>query len=695
MNTKHRFDFRMMVLAGIALAGTAQAQLAVSNVTFQQRTDGSRMVDIRYTLSGGTAPYTVAVKVSNNGGTTYAIPATTFTGAVGANQSAGTNKLITWNAAADWSGNYSTTMRFNVTATDSAVDEFALIPAGSFQMGNALSASGDGYAFELPVHAVQVSAFYMAKYEVTKTLWDEVKAWGATNGYTDLPTGAGKAANHPVQSINWYAMVKWCNARSQKEGLTPCYYTNAAQTVASIYKTGNIDIDNTMVKWSANGYRLPTEAEWEKAARGGLSGKRFPWGDTITHSQANYNSDASYSYDVSPTRGLHPTYDDAVSPCTSPVGSFAANGYGLYDMAGNVWESCWDWYDNYHAASQVDPRGPATQLVGPDRICRGGLWGYDASVLRCSGRFLVKPDDDSNQCYGFRLARSPDPAAVFVLIPQGSFQMGNALDASGDGFPDELPVHTVQVSAFYMENYEVSKALWDKVRTWGVVNGYTDLPAGEGKAANHPVQLITWFAMVKWCNARSEMNGRTPCYYTNAAQTVASIYKTCDIDIDNTMVKWSANGYRLPTEAEWEKAARGGLSGKRFPWGDVINHSYVNYRNTNYSYESPQNQGYHPTWNDGIEPYTAPVGSFTGNANGYGLYDMAGNVWEWCWDRYESYPADSQTDPRGAASAAYRVLRGGGWTNSARFCRAALRNSGDPVASYYSLGFRVVRSSVP
>jgi formylglycine-generating enzyme required for sulfatase activity len=275
------------------------------------------------------------------------------------------------------------------------------IPGGTFQMGDAFS---EGGAVELPVHNVEVSGFYLQNSEVTKELWDEVRFWGLNNGYTDLPVGnssyASNGANHPVHSINWYAMVKWCNARSQKESLTPCYTVSGAT-----YKTGSSVPD---CNWNANGYRLPTEAEWEKAARGGLTGKRFPWGDTITHSQANYYSSTSYAYDLSPTRRYHPIYDDAISFYTSPVGSFPANGYGLYDMAGNLREWCWDWYSSsyYSSSMNTDPRGPSS---GSSRVIRGGSWDSHADYCRVAFRSSNSLSSVSVGSTGFRPARSSTP----------------------------------------------------------------------------------------------------------------------------------------------------------------------------------------------------------------------------------------------------------------------------------------------
>jgi sulfatase modifying factor 1 len=388
----------LLLSAGPVLA----ADPAVSNVRAAQQ-PGTKLVEISYDLSGSTTPVHVSLQVSSNGGTSFAVPVAALSGDVGTNISLGRNKRIVWNAGTDWNNQLSNTMKFRVTASDTppAPEGFALIPAGSFQMGDQ-SNPLVGYNYERPVHSVYVSAFYMGKYEVTKEEWNMVRAWGLNNGYTDLAAGNGsyasKGANHPVHSITWYDMVKWCNARSQIAGLTPCY------TVGGLtYKTGS---STPACNWSANGYRLPSEAEWEKAARGGVAGKNFPWGtDTITHSQANYYSSSSYAYDVSPTRGNHPSYTAGGTPYTAPVNSFTPNGYGLYNMSGNVWEWCWDWDGSYAAGSQTDPRGAAS---GSHRVLRGGSWYPDAHSCRVAGRSCFSPSG-SNNGGGCRIARSSVP----------------------------------------------------------------------------------------------------------------------------------------------------------------------------------------------------------------------------------------------------------------------------------------------
>lgn len=278
-----------------------------------------------------------------------------------------------------------------------------LIPAGSFQMGDSFR---EGDSDERPVHTVTVSAFYMDKYEVAKAFWDEVANWAAANGYDiKAEDGSGKAGSHPVIDVTWYEAVKWANARSEREGLTPCYYTDGTQR--TVYRTGRVNVPNDAVKWSGCGYRLPTEAEWEYAARGGCAGRRFPWcdTDTIQHARANYYSDSRYSYDTSPTRGYHPTYATGGEPYTSPVGSFAPNGYGLYDMAGNVWEWVWDWYNEgyYTFSPGSDPRGPAS---GSRRVVRGGSWANYAVYCRVASRDYGAPDS-SYVSIGFRAVRPP------------------------------------------------------------------------------------------------------------------------------------------------------------------------------------------------------------------------------------------------------------------------------------------------
>jgi formylglycine-generating enzyme required for sulfatase activity len=259
-------------------------------------------------------------------------------------------------------------------------------------MGDSL----DGLSNAVPV-STTVSAFCMDVNEVSFSQWQSVYSWATSNGYSFDDGGAGKGANHPVQTVNWYDVVKWCNARSEQAGRTPVYYTDDAQT--AVYKTGQVNVTNTQVKWRANGYRLPTEAEWEKAARGGLSGQRFPWGNTISENLANYYG-TSLPYDLGPN-GYNATYATGGFPYTSPGGSFAANGYGLNDMAGNVWEWCWDWYGTPYAGGS-DPHGPGS---GSLRVIRGGSWSNSAAYARCAYRGIGPTGTDFS--LGFRAVLSP------------------------------------------------------------------------------------------------------------------------------------------------------------------------------------------------------------------------------------------------------------------------------------------------
>jgi formylglycine-generating enzyme required for sulfatase activity len=275
----------------------------------------------------------------------------------------------------------------------------ALIPAGSFTMGDTL----DGESDAVPTN-ITVSAFYMDTNLVSYGQWQSVYNWAISHGYGFLNAGdrgpgyvngvPGNVKNQPVESVDWYDAAKWCNARSQQAGALPVYYTDAGLT--QVYTNGEVPV---YMNWTAKGYRLPTEAEWEKAARGGLSGQRFPWGNTISESQANYFGKTNvFSYDFGPD-GFNAAFDNQGNPgypYTSPVGYFAANGYGLYDMAGNEYVWCWDWYaaPPYPTGSPYlggsDPTGPAS---GSERVLRGGNWSSSAAAAHCASRWSYNPDD--------------------------------------------------------------------------------------------------------------------------------------------------------------------------------------------------------------------------------------------------------------------------------------------------------------
>ncbi len=252
--------------------------------------------------------------------------------------------------------------------------------------------------------------------------------------------------------------------------------------------------------------------------------------------------------------------------------------------------------------------------------------------------------------------------AKMVLIPAGEFEMGTESsevpqlvqwakkwDSSGQAswFENEAPRHTVYLDAFYMDRYEVTNALYKKfMNATGHKAHRRYWNDSKYNAPDHPVVGVSW-------------------------------------DDAKAYSEWA--GKRLPTEAQWEKAARGGLAGKRFPWGDSDpDGSQCNFadKNTDYHWSDK-------SVDDGYQ-YTAPAGSFT--PNGYGLYDMAGNVWEWCSDWYgeKYYSSSPSRSPTGPGSGTSRVLRGGSWNGYPNFLRAADRLYTNPSYSGSISGFRCV-----
>jgi formylglycine-generating enzyme required for sulfatase activity len=232
-----------------------------------------------------------------------------------------------------------------------------------------------------------ISTFKMGKYQVTSNLWNAVYQWAVANGYTFADVGAG-SGSAPVTTVSWRDVIVWCNAYSQEAGLTPCYTYFSAVIKDSTNATA---CDNAVCVWENNGYRLPSEGEYQYAAS---------YIDGSSWTPYNYASGATADYTNATATGLVAWYSANTSG-TQAVGGKTANALGIYDMSGNVWEWCWDWYGTYPGTS-TDYRGPAS---GSYRVLRGGSYAAPASDLQVGGRNYDNPYLADGHV-GFRFART-------------------------------------------------------------------------------------------------------------------------------------------------------------------------------------------------------------------------------------------------------------------------------------------------
>ena len=489
---------------------------------------------------------------------------------------------------------------------------------GTFWMGSRDDEAGREID-EGPLTTVTISRdFWLGKYEVTQKEYSAVMGTNPSHFKGNL--------DRPVEQVSWNNSVAYCEQLTQQER----------------------DAGRLPEGWD---YRLPTEAQWEYACRAARD-TRYSWGD----SDAQMVMKQYCWYEKNAKDGAW-TVPHAAEEGTQPVGEKLPNAWGLYDMHGNVWEWCADWYaSSHHGGSVSDPLGPTS---GSFRLARGGSWFQRAEACRSAERSGYAPWYSFLRL-GFRVALVPsrtDEAHLvpeMVWIPPGMFTMGSP-DSEEDRLPNEGPQTLVTLSrGFMLGTFEVTQ------KEYSAVMGAN--PSHFTGNLNRPVEQVSWNNAMAYCEQLTQQErdaGRLP-------------------------EGWE---YRLPTEAQWEYACRAGTQ-TRYSWGDSdaesVTKQYCWYKKNAYG---------PPLWtvSHAAEKGTQPVGEKLPNV--WGLYDMHGNVWEWCADWRATYPGGTVTNPVGASS--YHAIRGGGWKHDEQYLRSAQRSFSNPSEYDWLLGFRVALIPVP
>ncbi len=273
-------------------------------------------------------------------------------------------------------------------------------------------------------------------------------------------------------------------------------------------------------------------------------------------------------------------------------------------------------------------------------------------ILANRDRDGFRPDEENGD------SNDAESGDDLVLVRGGEFLMGSDRAAE----PDVKPACRISVSSFYLAKTELTQRDWKAIMEFN---------PSQRKGSDLPVTNVSWFQALEYCNRRSKEEGLEPCYSLDG-DTSPSQWSEGQVNCD-----WKANGFRLPTEAEWEYAARGGREDMPGDFSGSSDHTLVAWTDGN---------------TDGKYGFAQPVGEL--QANELGLYDLSGNVWEWCWDWYGSYSPDEASNPRGPAAGRQRCKRGGSYYHNSSLCKVYFRSYLEPAGKVYNIGFRVCRSNV-
>jgi len=592
--------------------------------------------------------------------------------------------------------------------------EMLWVPGGTFTMG---SADDVGNINAHPMHQVTLSGYWIYQYDVTVA---QYRAFYKATGHALPPW--------PEDKYSWAGKTGWDDPTLQQHPIV-----NVSWNDAKAY-----------ADWA--GVTLPTEAQWEFAARG-PQGRNYPWGGTATA------ADSENGWDV--TRCANFKNSKVNGKSTWPVGSFPAGASwcGAQDMVGNVWQWCSDSYSPYSAAAVTDPAGPVT---GDFRMLRGGSWDNDYYGYRSAGRLYYNVPYSLRNGTGFRCSSlSPGPrlastfaraaAPTITTIAPTSAVVGTVITITGTDLDKATAVTFNGIAAKTITDNTATalKVTVPESATSGkltlttaggtVTNSYDFIillglktnakdnaemvwvpgatftmgsTADVGFSNEHPAHQVTlsgyWIYQYDvtvaqyraFCTATKSALPEFPSGFSWKGKTgwddpALQQHPIVNVSWKDAKAYADWAGVTLPTEAQWEYTARG-PQGRNYPWGGTAtkDDKFNGWDATKCANNDNSSRVGNSTW---------PVGSFPAGASWCGAQDMAGNVFQWCGDWYGEYAAAAVTDPTGPATGKYRVLRGGSWYisfNGGIYYRSASRDGNYPDYYYGYFGFRCASLSL-